>query len=303
MSMTVYFAKLNLVSEELFDLYDSKITLNTIGEALLTSVKSKPEWSKEFSYIDDAGESHVSSIDYTLNILTIDGWFVEGWFYKKSKLYFNVLVEETNQLIRQSTKNTEAIRFCLDTEHGYIAYNTTTRFGYREFIDAFAEVINAGEENLGFGYRYNSAICSKGIDLTDINQELKGKGKLRELRIKMQPPNPSEDLLAQLQERCDGVVQEMQVANVTETEMLYTTKGTTGINLDAPFIQEKICDLQSLYSTLPIEESTRKGYVSVNAVSMTGEKYSSGDSKPLKIIVEHMDEFLISCRDAIRKFF
>ncbi|MEG1725343.1 MAG: hypothetical protein RR313_08115 [Anaerovoracaceae bacterium] len=303
--MTVYFAKLNLVSDDLFKLYTKEKSLSDISNGLYLAVNANKNWKKESVFYDDGGEPHYSTIEYSLRILRVDSSYsnIEGWLYKKSDLYYNIQNEKTKVLERHSTENTEAIRFTLSVTHGFVAYNTTTRFGYKEFIEAFVSIVNLGEDACKLDYRYNISLCNSGIGLDDIKNELKHIGKIKELRIKMQPPNPSEDLLADLQQRSDGIVKEFKAANVTEMELFYSTKGTTGINIDAPFINEKISDIQGLYSTLPVEESTKKGYVTVNAVSVEGKKYSSGDSKPLRIIVESVDGFFEACIAGFRTFF
>lgn len=189
----------------------------------------------------------------------------------------------------------------MDLNHGYVGYNTTIRFGYKDFIEAFVSLINAGEEAIGSDYRYNISLCTSGLSLDDIKKELHSIGKIKELRIRMQPPNPSEQLLDRLKERSDGIVQSMGDANVTGAELYYTTTGSSGINISAPFINEKIDDTQSLYSALPVEESTKKGYVTIEATSTNGRKYSSGESKPVKRVILGIEEFLAACKDAFHQ--
>lgn len=303
MSMTLFFAKLNLVSDSIFKLYDNPNLRKEISNGLYSAIHANQCWEKENIYFDDAGEPHSSIIEYSTHILRQDNTFsyIEGWLYKKSRLYYKILDDSTNRLLQQFTENTEGIRFTLDVNHGLVGYNTSMRFGYREFIEAFVALINLGEEACNLEYRYNMSLCTSGIDLEDIKQGLNSIGHIKELRIRMQPPNPSEDILDELQKRCDGVVKEFKEANVTEMELLYSTKGTTGINLQAPFIGEKINDIQGLYSTLSVEESTKKGYVSVDATSTSGRKYSSGDAKPVKKIIASIEDFFESCIDAFNQ--
>ena len=254
-------------------------------------------------FFDDLGEPHSTTIEYSTNILHIDDTYtyVEGWLYKKSKLHYKKLDETTKELVSQFTENTEGIRFTLDVNHGLVGYNTSSRFGYKEFIEAFVMLINIGEEINNSVYRYNIGICTSGMALDDIKKELTKIGKIRELRIRMQPPNPSDTLLDELQRRCDGVVKDFKDANVTEVELFYSSKGTRGINLTAPFIDEKINDIQGLYSGLSVEESTKKGYVSVEATSASGRKYSSADSKPFRKVIDGIEYLFESCLEAFHQ--
>lgn len=302
MSITLYFAKLNLISDDIFKLYDSTEDIDTISAALYDAIKANKVWEKERFYIDENGEQRSSVIEYSAHILNVDSnTYVEGWLYKKSNLYYKTLDKQTNTLVQRSTGNTEGNRFVLDLKHGFIGYNTSTRFGYKEFIEAFVNIINLGEATLAYNYRYSISLCVSGINLEEIKKELNNIGRIKELKIRMQPPNPSDDLLDELKERCDGLVKDFKDANVTELEVLYSTKGSSGIDLNAPLVNEKINDIQGLYSGLPVEESTQKGYVSVEATSTSGRKYASGDSKPIKRIIECIECILEVCIDVFHQ--
>ena len=301
MGITLYFAKLNLVSEDIFKLYDNPEKRIAISNALYKSISLDMPWKKESFYTDENGEQQSSIIEYSAHIVQTEDDYIEGWIYKKSTLYYKTLDENTKTLVQRSTENTEGNRFTLDFNHGFVGYNTSARFGYKEFIEAFVSLVNQGESHLGYSYRYNIALCTRGIDLNEIKKELGSIGRIKDLTIHMQPPNPSEELLDELQQRCDGVVKGFKDANVTEVEFFYSTKGSSGIDLTSSLINEKIEDLQGLYSGLTVEESTRKGYVSVKATTTTGQKYASGDSKPIKRVIDTVESFFATCKDTFRE--
>ena len=302
MSITLYFAKLNLVSDDLFELYDSPKKKNAIKSALYKAINANCIWEKENVFIDETGEPHSTFIEYSTHILRTDSTYtyIEGWLYKKSKLYYKVLDSVTGQLVQKHIDNTEGIRFTVDVSHGFVGYNRSARFGYKDFIEAFVTLVNMGEEANDYNYRYSISTCTSGINLNDIKQELKNIGRIRELRIRMQPPNPSDELLDELQKRCDGVVKGFKDANVTELELFYSNKGVGGINISSPFVDDRINDIQGLYSSLPVE-STKKGYVSIEATSVAGRKYSSGDEKPFRKIVDGLEDIFESCIDAFHQ--
>lgn len=300
MSITLYFAKLNLISGDVFDLYNDPKQKDNISFVLYEAVKSNTHWSKENIFFDDAGEPHSTTIEYSIHILRTDETVanIEGLLYKKSRLYYKTLDNATNTLVQNFTENTEGNRFTIDLNHGFVGYNTSARFGYKEFVEAFENIINLAEENLEYDYRYRMSLCVSGINLEQIKEELHNIGNIKELRIRMQPPNPSDQILDSLQKRCDGIVKDLRDANVTEVDLFYSTKGRAGIDLKASLINERIEDIQGLYSGLSVEESTQKGYVSVEATSTTGRKYASGESKPIKRIIEDVGEFFDACIDA-----
>lgn len=143
MSMTLYFAKLNLVSDNIFELYDNPNQRNAISRALYEAINANKIWEKENLFIDANGEQRSTITEYSTHILRVDDTYsyIEGWLYKKSKLYYKTLNSMTNTLVQQSTENTEGNRFALDLKHGFVGYNTSARFGYKEFIEAFENII------------------------------------------------------------------------------------------------------------------------------------------------------------------
>ena len=51
MSMTLYFAKLNLVSDNIFELYDNPNQRNAISRALYEAINANKIWEKENLFI------------------------------------------------------------------------------------------------------------------------------------------------------------------------------------------------------------------------------------------------------------
>lgn len=146
MSTTLFFAKLNLASEEIYNIYKEPKKRIELKFALSESLRRESSWEKEQYFMDAEGNPRVKKIEYKLNLLSIDPDinYAEGWVYKKSALHYNSLVSGTNQLLPQTVDNTEAIRFYFDLNNELVGYDTKSRFGYKEFLDAFAHLINQG---------------------------------------------------------------------------------------------------------------------------------------------------------------
>ena len=93
MSMTLYFAKLNLVSDDIFELYDDPKQRKAIAYALYEAIKANKTWKKENFFIDAAGEQRSTVIEYSTHILRVDDTYshIEGWLYKKSHLVSSIM--------------------------------------------------------------------------------------------------------------------------------------------------------------------------------------------------------------------
>ena len=148
MSITIYFAKLNLISQDLYNLYDNPKIRDDLAASLYSAIHVGPVWEKESFFRGDDGEFHATTIEYSITILRLDNnyQYAEGWLYKKSKLHYKTLDTSTKQLVPKSIESTEGNRFTIDFDHGYVGYNTSNRFGYKEFIEAFSSLVNLGEQ-------------------------------------------------------------------------------------------------------------------------------------------------------------
>lgn len=301
MSITLFFGKLNLVTEDIFEIYDNPEKLKDLFTNLYLGVKSGLHYEKERSFLRDDGEIISQTIRYSMQVFSIDQSYVEGRIYKSSAIHYKILDKLSGELLPQSVENTEEIQFYLDIQHELVGYDTKQRFGYREFLEAFGEIINSGQAAIESPYRFKVELRTMGMNLEEIKESLHRIGRIKELTIKMQPPNPSNDLLAELQHRGDGFVKEMKQANATTIGFTFESEGSSGLNIDSPLINDRITDLQGLCSMLSVEEAIQKGYATVNAQSKSGVKYTTGEEKPYKRVIDSLEEFVSGCKDAFRQ--
>ena len=298
MPITLYFAKVNLESEEIYKIYKDPNKKKELSFALLESLQKENCWEKIFYYPGEDGSMQATKIEYQLHILSIDFPYVEGWVYKKSKLHYNALNENSNELVSQTVYNTEAIRFFFDIENELIGYDTKNRFGYKEFLEAFVNVLNIGLVEYNPKMECSIHLCSKGIDLDDIKRGLSGIGPIKELQIKVQPPNPQNKLLEELQELGESKLEHMREANVTRMETVLRSKGGMGLNLNSKLIDDELSKLQGIHANLPLEEANKNGYLKVAAISNTGRKFSSEEAKPFKRVINCLEDLKDACIEA-----
>lgn len=298
MPITLYFAKVNLESEEIYKIYEDSKKKKELSFALLESLQKESCWERVLFFPGEDGSMQTTKIEYQLHTLSVDFPYVEGWVYKKSKLHYNSLNENSNELVSQSVYNTEAIRFLFDLENELIGYDTKNRFGYKEFLDAFANILNIGLKEHEPKMEFSIHLCSKGIGLDDIKGGLSGIGPIKELQIKVQPPNPQNKLLEELQELGESKLEHMREANVTRMETVLHSKGDMGLNLNSKLINDELNKLQGIHANLPLDEANKNGYLSVSAISNTGRKFSSEDAKPFKRVINCLGELKDACIDA-----
>lgn len=298
MSITLFFGKLNLITEDIFDIYDDPTKMKDLHASIYLGMKSGLHYEKEKPYKRDDGEIGWETIKYDMHILTLDQDYAEGWIYKNSTIRYKILDKQTSELIPKSVESAEGIRFCLDIKNELIGYDTKQRFGYREFLDVFQELINIAQKEIDSPYRFEVELRTMGMNLQEIKDSLHKIGRIKELTIKMQPPNPSAQLLDDLQQRGEDFVSGMKTANATMVGFTFESQGSSGLNIDSPLINERINDLQGLCSVLSVDEALKKGYAKVDAQSQSGVKYTTRDEKPYKRVVEGVWDFLDGCKEA-----
>lgn len=300
MGTTLFFAKLNLATENIYDIYADPQKMKFIKFALVQAMQREGSWTKETTYLDDNGSLQVTTIDYHLHTLGVsDNFsFVEGWLYKDSVLYYKSLKKGSSELQSKSVKNTEAIRFLFDIEHEFIGYDTKARFGYKEFMEAFVEILNSELQSEEHPFFFTISRCSKGLNLSDIKKELNSIPQIKELKIRIQPPNPERELLEHLQSIGEGELANMKSANVTQMNLSLVSAGGSGLNLESNLIDTELNKLQGIHQKLSVEEATKRGYVQITATSSTGKQFSTENSKPFKKIISFPSEFIDACKDA-----
>lgn len=298
MSITLYFGKLNLISEDIYEIYDNPQRIKDLYTSLYLGIRSGLIFEKQRTFVHDNGEIGHETIQYEMHVLDINEDYVEGWIYKNSVIRYKILDKASRQLLPQSVNSTEGIRFCLDIRNELVGYDTKQRFGYREFLEAFQEIINLGQEGIESPYRFSLELRTMGMSLDEIKESLHQIGNIKELTIQMQPPNPSAKLLNELQQRGEDFIQEMRDANATAIGFNFFSEGSSGLNIDSPLINERITDLRGLCQRLTVDEAIQKGYARVEAQSKAGVKYTTRDQKPYKRVIDGIEDFADACKDA-----
>ena len=295
--MVIYFSKINLVSEHVYEIYKDKDLLSKYLSFLLSDLKDGLTYVKTENYLD--GEQMLtSSIEYEMRIRKKEDLYIEGVIYKDSRIYYKEM-DASGELISRSVPNKEGIRFYLDVYKETLGFHTTNRFGYQEFNKAFAGILNKAMEENERDFRFDIALRTEGLEMSEVYQHLKQINEIRELKIKMQPPNPDNDFLKQIQNKGEDVIDDMENGNITGMSSVFISKGKKGLNLEADIIQNSIEQVQALSEVVGDKKAISKGYISVEAVGNDGKKYTTAEHKPIKTIIENMEEFIEACKNVI----
>lgn len=299
MSAVLYCSKLNLTSDHIFDVYQNEELLYKILNILLGDICPDVTYEKDDSFLNEDGCLISRSIRYKLSIREKTDTFVDGYLCKDSEIYYKTFNEDTKELVKHSMPYTEAVRFYFDVYKETIVFHTANRLGYQEFNEAMTGVLNKILETQKREFRFEVVLRTEGLNITQIEKELRKINNIYELQFKFQPPNPDSDTLKRMQENGENFINTMEDANATKVSMVFSSKGGKGLNLDSDMIVKNLENIQGMNYVTGDGVAVSKGYVSVEAVDAHGKKYTTADSKPIKTVINSLDHFVKECKRVI----
>lgn len=297
--MVLYFSKLNLISVDVFSAQDDVNQLRKVMDIVSSDLENGTVHEKENFYIED-DKKYINTIEYRISIRRKTESFIDGYIYKDSVVYYKELDKITGNLQRKSQPNTEAIRFYFDIYKETVGFHVTNRFGYKEFNEAFVSIINKCLEKKNRGFYFEIALRTQGMEFEEVKDYLKKIGKIYELKLKFQQPNPDTEIIRRMRENGEEHLRSMRTANVTEMSFLFSSKGG-GIDIDSELVNDKIKIIEDIGEAIGDKEAVSKGYLSVEAQNSFGRKFTTADEKPIKVEIEKEEEFFDKCASTIQE--
>ncbi|ABK84490.1 MULTISPECIES: hypothetical protein [Bacillus cereus group] len=286
MSITLYFSKVN-INSHIFDVYEDKKKLKEILKKLYLNIKEDVSYVKQNLNYAENGETYIYDAEFKFNLINkLDDDTIVGTVIKTSTLFVNQVNQETGDRKKIPVENSEVIEFYFDVYKEIVTFHRTNRFGHAEFTEAFQELVNKCMSEESEQYHFEVALLREGLNVEDIQKQLKTIGNLETLKIEIIPPNPDDDLLDEIQENGEEYITDIKEGNVTHTSTIFTSKETRGLNIDAKIIQEEFKKISKIHSKLTDEEATMNGYVTVEAINKSGRLYSTNKNKAITDKIE-----------------
>ena len=298
--MVIYFSKINLISSEIFEVYEDIDALKNILSVVFEVLEDGEKYIRTDSH-RDGNQIITNNIEYSLKILHIhDNDAIEGYLYKKSKIFYNEKDEGNGELRRKSVPNTEAIRFYFDVYEETIGFYTTQRFGYQDFNDAFISILNRCLEKNGRSYRFNIQLRTEGLTVDNLKSELKKIDGITKIKFRFQPPNPGEEILEKIENAGNSIVEEMVKSNATGVSYVFDSKSASGLNLESDLLKDNFAKIEGLNQISGSEKAFSRGYISVEATGKDGTFYTTAEHKAAKTLIENTEAFVDACRKKIK---
>lgn len=303
--MVIYFSKINLESTELLKMYQEK-SLDDMKKKLMNFFESGVVYEVEDSFKSNAGELHFIKTKYRLFTGIKTDEYVSGTIYKTTVLYYKKLNTNTGKIEPGSIPTIEDIKFYFDVNKEIVGFHTRQRFGYREFNRAFAGLINMCMEKNGSQMRFSASLYNEGMEIKELERELKSIGNIKRLEFNFKLPNPSDDkMLDKLKNGLTDTAKMMKEANAHIVSVIFDSDGNVGLNIDSCEIRDNIERVAHLTKGVSDVDAIKNGYARVIATGKNGKRYTTEDCKPIKreTISESSEEFFSACKDTISNIF
>lgn len=297
--MIIYFSKVNLNSEHIFDAYkDEKIFLDVRNKILLHLVSGLSIVDIN-RYFDVNGIVCESEVVYKIVIHKKNDEYIHGVLYKDSTIYHKMINEQTGEIQSHPVPNIEDIEFYYDVGKELIGFHTRSRFGFKDFNEVMSRFLNKSMTDNSIDYRFEVSLHNEGSDIASIRKSIKAIGLLKQLIFKFQPPNPNENFLEELKNGTTDTVKELEDANATGMSVIFDSKGILGLNLESFAVQSNLDRLSNMQKGITLDTATKNGYASLKAISKNGKIFTTENEKPTKREIQRPEEFLIACKDTI----
>ena len=178
--MVIYFSKINLESTELLKMYQEE-TFDDMKNKFMNFFESGVVYEVEDSFKSNAEELHFIKTNYRLFTGIKTNEYVSGTIYKTTVLYYKKLNTNTGKIEPGSIPTIEDIKFYFDVNKEIVGFHTRQRFGYQEFNRAFAGLINMCMEKNGSQMRFSASLYNEGMEIKELEQELKSIGNIKRL--------------------------------------------------------------------------------------------------------------------------
>lgn len=304
--MIIYFSKINLESTELLEMYKKEEMFDNMRRCLISFLENGIEYETEGKYKADDGEIHFTKTKYRLTIGLKDDSYIHGTIYKTATLYYKRINTRTEEVESHSIPTIEDVKFYFDINREIVGFHTRNRFGYQEFNRAFAGIINICMEKNNSPLRFSASLYNEGMEISELEQELKSIKNIKKLEFRFKLPNPADkNMLDNLNAGLTNTAELMEEANANAMSVIFDSNGTIGLNIDSEEIRENIKRVGNLSKGISDKEAIKNGYVRVEATSKDGKRYTTEECKPIKreTIGETAEEFFLACRDTILNIF
>ncbi|AZV56036.1 DUF4747 domain-containing protein [Clostridium sp. AWRP] len=304
MSRTVYFAKVNVNSKSTYKVYKKEVDISNIMLELASKIKNNIKYVREIEKIVD-GETFITNQEFAISGVSrieVDSeLMIVGGVIKTAKVFINNVNKSTGKKTTTSVNSDEVINFCFYPNKEVVAYYCPLKFGNKEFIPVFENLIN----NAFKEEHFTVSTITNGLSLDNIKESLRKIKNIKELHISIIPPNPNGKTKKALQQDAESKIKSFEQGRITERSTIFKSSYEEGLDTDSEEISKHIDDATAIHSKINVKEATKNGYVNIIATNEKGTIFNTNNKKVVK---HRMDDEIVGdnnfasfCKNVIEK--
>lgn len=283
----LYLAKINLNSR-IFDVYNDNLKINDVSQLIYDSLINGLNYSckEKKTYTDTYGNpiSHSSNSEYNFREIakadkTITGKLVRT--FTKPIEQFN---KDTNKMSTVIIKESVSINFYYDVFKELITFCERQTFGYNQFMNAFAHMLNACTKEYEF-----EIFLQKDKNL--LNEKLKEFKSVKTIKARLIPPNSNYNDIKDIRSELNYMSQ-CEETNSKNISIKYTSDD---MNMESKVIKEIINASSQGYG-----EMTATG-INTNDRKMTIKSYEAAYTNNIKENIDYKG-FIEESKNLIERF-
>lgn len=293
-------SKMNIINYDIYEEGKLKEILRLISSKIATGL----EYTQIIPYIDENEEEKTYLINYKFSTIQHLGEnyndAICGYLVKNSKIFANKVEISTGKTIKNAIDNDEKIIFYFDVKKELICFCETRRFSNKLFNEAFSGIIN--EILKDFGYECEFSLYSQNLHLDEIRTELRTFGNIKEISIRIIPPNIADDILENIQKNGLEDLEKLKAARLSSKETKFSSNNEKGMNIDSEIVDKALTEIEEINSNISSETALNNGYLKVEAMTRDGRRFSSEKLNPLKKDIKKKDTVIAKFIDVVRDF-
>lgn len=297
MDRTVYFSKVSLNSEDVYNLVEDYEMRFEITRNILSMIRHEYKFSEKNTYFTEEGEKREETVSYAISIKEKNDESIHGILDRKAIVFIKERDQLTGEMRNMPVENTEDIEFYYDVLHEYIAYISRRRFKNKMFNDAFSKMLNLCAKENNFEYSFYVETFNSGMTIEEMQNLIKFDSEIKELTITYRPANPDQAIIDAAQEGMEK--ERLKESNATERSIIYRAKGKSKINGGAKIIQDDLSNLVEMNKDMPILDMTQRGYIVVTSINGAGDVKTTADAKPFVKRTNNMHGFVETAKKGI----
>lgn len=299
--MIIYFSKINLCTVELFNAYKEENIYKDLRSSIASYLKTGIIFKTVETYIGADGQIHNDDTLYRMSLHEKEEDHIWGVIYKEAHVWYKEINPKTGEIESKTRPTIEDVQFYYDITREIVGFHTRNRFGYQEFNHAFEEMINSSLLENDKEYKISVSLYNEGLEIGEIEQQLKEIKNIKRLIFNFKVPNPADDdMLDDLSEGLDNALEQMEEANANSMSVIFDSSGRTlGLNVDSQEIKNNIQRIGRIHSKVSGKDAIKNGYATVKAIDKHGKIYTTEERKPIKREIMNELEFVSACKETI----